>query len=73
MIWKNFWDGFPATESMTCGISSEDINLPSCFSTGTSSSFTNETNESDEDNNDKNIEYKFVSKNPKKFKSNTTA
>ena len=33
------WGGSPATKSLTCGISSEDINFPSCFSTGTSSSF----------------------------------
>ena len=29
------WGGSPATESLTCGISSEDINLPSCSSTVT--------------------------------------
>ena len=50
------WVGPSATESLTCGISPEDINLSSCSSTGTSSSFNNDTNESDEDNNVKNIE-----------------
>ena len=41
---------------MTCGISSKDINLPSCSSTGANSNLNIGTNESDEDNNDKNIE-----------------
>ena len=35
------WGGSLATESLTCGISSEDINFPSCSSTGTSTSFDN--------------------------------
>ena len=49
------WCGSPATESLTCGISSKDINLPSCSSISTSSSFNDDTNKLDEDNNDKNI------------------
>ena len=64
------WGGSPLTESLTCGISSEDINLPSYSSAGTSSSFNNDTNESDEENNNKNIELTNLSqKTPKKFQS----
>ena len=60
------WGGSPATELLTCGISSKDINLPSCSSTSTSSSFSDGTNESDEDNNDKNIELTSSFKKPRK-------
>ena len=60
------WGGSPATESLTYGISSEDINLSSCSSTGTSSSFNNDTNEFDENNNDKNIELINLSKKTQK-------
>ena len=64
------WGCSPATESLTCCISSEDINLPSCSSTGTSTSFNNDTNESDEDNNNgKNTEFR-LKKNKKKRSSN---
>ena len=67
------WGGSPLTESLTCGISSEDINLPSFSSAGTSSSFNNDTNESDEENNNKNIELTNSSqKTPKKFQSHLT-
>ena len=60
------WGGSPATESLTYGISSEDINLSSCSSTGTSSSFNNDTNEFDENNNDENIELTNLSKTKQK-------
>ena len=60
------WGCSPATESLTCCISSEDINLPSCSSTGTSTSFNNDTNESDEDNNGKNTEFRLKKKKKKK-------
>ena len=58
------------TESLTCGISSEDINLPSCSSAGTSSNFKNDTNKLDEDNNDKNIELTNLSKKEKQKSTN---
>ena len=61
------WGDSPATESLTYGISSEDINLSSCSSTATSSSFNNDTNQFDENNNDKNTELTNLSQKKQKI------